>query len=77
MTSFGFYPNKDSLKGETATKTKKGYKPNSNDGFFIISDDWSLYENYCANLATPNDNLGDIDVEVEKALQEKQKNRGI
>ncbi|MCU4158373.1 hypothetical protein J1N10_20545 [Carboxylicivirga sp. A043] len=68
-------PKQGFIEGRNGYKTKKGYKPNPNDGFFIISNDWSLYENYCANLATPNDDLGDIDTEVEKALQEKQKNR--
>jgi len=65
------------IEGRNGYKTKKAYKPNPNDGFYIISDDWSLYENYCANLATPKSNLGNIDTEVEKALQEKQKNKAF
>ncbi|MCT4643605.1 MAG: hypothetical protein N4A74_01365 [Carboxylicivirga sp.] len=68
-------PKQGFTEGRNGYKTKKGYKPGPDDGFFIISNDWSLYENYCANLATLNNNLGDIDTEVEKALQEKQKNR--
>ena len=62
-------------EGRNGYKTKQGYKPSPDDGFVIISDDLTLYENYCANMVEPIGNLGDIDQEVEKALQEKQKNR--
>ncbi len=70
-------PKQGFIEGRNGYKTKHGYKPNINDGFFIVSDNWSLYENYCANLAIPNDNLGDIDQEVKKALQDKQKNKAF
>lgn len=68
-------PKQGITEGRNGYKTKKGYKPSPDDGFYIISDDLSLYENYCANKVELIDGLGDIDQEVEKALQDKQKNR--
>ncbi|WP_430809583.1 MULTISPECIES: LPD1 domain-containing protein [unclassified Carboxylicivirga] len=69
LTNEGF------TEGRNGYRTKKGYKPNPDDGFFIISDDKTLYENYCANKIELIGDLGDIDQEVEIALRDKQKNR--